>query len=350
MNYRTNILQLKWTDVLLFFTKYIEFTAKFDQYCLLPIDHFYNELQLSINVGKHIFTTAVTTMVAFLMAVVTLLAWTTAIDSAKVLAVFPYNGHSHFVMVEPLMTALSERGHDVTVISPFPRPSGNVDDHYKDVDVSDALPPVISQLNLTEEVGPVSPVTGLRNLCQMNHRVCEATFEHPRVQSLIRQGSSFDVVITEAFSTDCFAVFAHLYNAPLVSIRTSDYSPQLNRRVANPQNPAYLVNHLLTYAGHSMSFVQRLVNALATHFGAVGYHAFSDGPSTELVRRHFGPNTPPVPEMARQRTALVLVNGHQTSFTQPRPLGPNVVEVGGLHIKQPSENVVNVSVLHAYFK
>lgn len=279
-----------------------------------------------------------------LMAVAAVLTvLTVTANGARVLAVFPYNGHSHFVMIEPLMVALSIRGHDVTVISPFPRRQHG-HSRYTDVDVSDALPPVISRLNVTEDAGPVNPVTGLRNLCRMNHRVCEATFEHPRVRELIRRGGPFDVVFAEAFATDCFAVFAHAYDAPLVSVRTSDYSPHLNRRVANPQNPAYLVNHLLTYAGHDMSFVQRLVNALATHFGAVGYHAFSDSPSTELARRHFGADTPPVPDIVRHRTALVLVNGHRTSFTQSRPLGPNVVEVGGIHIKQqPTKNAKNVS-------
>lgn len=272
------------------------------------------------------------------VTVLSLLAWTPEAGGARVLAVFPYNGHSHFAMVEPLMVALSERGHHVTVISPFPRRKGIGGDggvtegRYVDVDVSDALPPVISQLNMTQEFGHVQdPVTGLRDLCRMNHRVCEATFEHPRVRSLIREPGAFDVVFTEAFATDCFAAFAHAYDAPLVSVRTSDYSPQLNRRVANPQNPAYLVNHLLTYVGRDMTFIQRLVNALATHFGAVGYHAFADGPSTELVRRHFGPGTPPVPDIARRRTALVLVNGHH-SLTQSRPTVPNVVEVGGLHM------------------
>lgn len=283
-----------------------------------------------------------------------LLVWTAgSVDGARVLAVFPYNGHSHFVMVKPLMIALSERGHDVTMISPFPlRGSGDGQGpgggtgSYVDVDVSDVLPPVISQMNVTKDFGPIDPVTGLRKLCLMNHQVCEATFEHPRVRALIGRrsdrGETFDVVFTEAFSTDCFAVFAHVFDAPLVSIRTSVGSPQLNRRVANPQNPAYLVNHLLTYPGHGMSFVQRLVNALATHFGAVGYHAFTDGPSTELARRHFGPDTPSVPDTAHRRTALVLVNSHH-SLTQPRPLVPNVIEVGGLHIKRPTENAKNVS-------
>lgn len=267
--------------------------------------------------------------------------------AARLLAVFPYNGHSHFTMVEPLLWALAGRGHDVTVISPFPRRNGSVHGtgRYTDVDVSDALPPAISQMDVTENREPwQNPVTGLRGLCRMNHRVCVATFEHPRVRALFRRRGrgTFDAVLTEAFSTDCFAVLAHVFDAPLVSVRTCDYSPQLNGRVANPQNPAYLVYHLFTYVGHKMTFVQRLINALAVHFGAVGYHMFSDGPSTELARRHFGPETPPVPDIVRRRTALVFVNGHH-SLTQSRPLVPNVIEVGGLHIVD-QKNVTNVSV------
>lgn len=265
---------------------------------------------------------------------------TTGTDGARVLAVFPYNGHSHFAMVGPLLVALSERGHDVTVISPFPRRGGRATrGRYVDVDVSDALPPVVSQLNVTRDFGPANPAVKLSDLCLMNHRVCEATFGHPRVRPLMTTaaGDAFDVVLAEAFSTDCFAAFAHAHDAPLVSVRTAVHSPQLNRLVANPQHPAYLVNHLLTYAGHRMTFVQRLANTLATHLGAVGYHAFADGPSTELVRRHFGSGTPPVPDVARLRTALVLVNSHP-SLTQSRPTVPNAVEVGGLHIARADDD------------
>lgn len=291
-------------------------------------------------------TTTVDGLISIALLTLQTLQWTTA---ARVLAVFPYNGYSHFNMVKPLMAALSERGHDVTVISPFPRRNDNVSDgsgRYTDVDVSDALPPVISQMNVTGEHEPwQNPMSRLRNLCQMNHRVCEATFEHPRVRALLRQHGpgSFDVVFTESFSTDCFAAFAHVFDAPIISLRTSDYSPQFNERVANPQNPAYLVYHLLTYAGHEMTFIQRLINTMAVHFGAVGYHAFSDGPSTELARLHFGPEMPPIPDIVRKRTVLVLANSHH-SLIQSRPLVPNAIEVGGLHIVHSEKKVANVSM------
>lgn len=276
-----------------------------------------------------------------LLALLTLFA--AGAHGADVLAVFPYNGHSHFAMVEPLMTALADRGHRVTVISPFPRRNRTA--NYADVDVSDALPPVVSQLSVVDDFEPENPVSGLRNLCHMNHRVCEATFAHPQVQALIRDAATgrrrFDVVFAEAFSTDCFAAFAHAFAAPLISMRTAVASPHVNQRVANPQNPAYLVNHLLAYSGHAMTFGQRLINALATHLGAAGYYAFSDGPATELARRHFGVDTPPMSHIVR-RTALVLVNSHH-SLTQSRPVVPNVVEVGGIHIRPRAENATNVS-------
>ncbi|XP_050544296.1 UDP-glucosyltransferase 2-like [Daktulosphaira vitifoliae] len=251
--------------------------------------------------------------------------------TANVLAVFPYNAHSHFTMAAPIIEALTDRGHRVTVISPFPR--RNPQPNYIDIDISDVLPPVISQMNVTEDW--TDPVTGLKNLCHMNYMVCETAFAHPKVLELIKSPSKgvFDAVFTEVFSSDCFAAFAHKFGAPLISIRAAEASPHVNERAANPQNPAYLINHLLTF-WPPLTFFERLVNAAATYLGAFGFHVFSDGPSTELVRRYFGVDTPPVSEIVKH-TSLILVNSHH-SLLQPRPFVPNVVEVGGVHIRDTS--------------
>ncbi|XP_050440552.1 UDP-glucosyltransferase 2-like isoform X3 [Adelges cooleyi] len=272
------------------------------------------------------------------VAAVLLLAAARDAGCANVLAVFPFNGHSHFAMVAPLMEALADRGHRVTVISPFPRRSPPP--NYVDIDVSDVLPPVISQLNVTDMTSvTANPVTRLRSLCHMNYMVCDAAFAHPQVLRLIRGPSTgFDVVFTEIFSSDCFAAFAHKFGVPLISMRTAEGSPHVHQRAANPQNPAYLVNHLLTY-WPPLTFVQRLVNAASTHLGAIGFHAFSDGPSTELARRYFGVDTPPMSEIVA-RTSLVLVNSHH-SILQARPTVPNVVEVGGIHIRDTKPNATN---------
>lgn len=52
----------------------------------------------------------------------------------------------------------------------------------------------------------------------------------------------------------------------------------------------------------------------------------------ESLRKRFGPGIPDLEELAMS-TSLVFVNQH-FSFSGPRPLPPNVIEIGGIHIKE----------------
>lgn len=53
----------------------------------------------------------------------------------------------------------------------------------------------------------------------------------------------------------------------------------------------------------------------------------------DLIRRRFGAGIPDVAELAK-RVSLVLVNQH-FSFTGPRPLSNQLIEIGGIHIGAP---------------
>lgn len=52
-----------------------------------------------------------------------------------------------------------------------------------------------------------------------------------------------------------------------------------------------------------------------------------------ILRRRFGDNMPPVAEISK-KVSLILVNTHY-SLSGPRALSPKVIEVGGVHIKEP---------------
>lgn len=52
----------------------------------------------------------------------------------------------------------------------------------------------------------------------------------------------------------------------------------------------------------------------------------------EILRKHFGPGIPDLRDLA-DNTSLIFVNQH-FSFSGVRPLPVNVVEIGGVHIKQ----------------
>lgn len=54
----------------------------------------------------------------------------------------------------------------------------------------------------------------------------------------------------------------------------------------------------------------------------------------ELLLRRFGPGIPSTGELVKN-TSLMLINQH-FSLSGPKPLPPNVVEVGGLHLREAS--------------
>lgn len=55
------------------------------------------------------------------------------VQSAKILGVFPMTARSHYILGSSLMRALAEKGHDVTVISPFGEKTFPKNGSYRDI-------------------------------------------------------------------------------------------------------------------------------------------------------------------------------------------------------------------------
>ncbi|XP_055537421.1 UDP-glycosyltransferase UGT5-like isoform X2 [Wyeomyia smithii] len=61
--------------------------------------------------------------------------WYPRIETAKILGVFPTASKSHYIVGSALMKALAEKGHEVTVISPFPQ--SNPLENFRDITTTD---------------------------------------------------------------------------------------------------------------------------------------------------------------------------------------------------------------------
>ncbi|KAF2890120.1 hypothetical protein ILUMI_14894, partial [Ignelater luminosus] len=70
----------------------------------------------------------------FVLISVAFIYFLNPIEGIRILGIFPAPSYSHFILGHTLMKELASRGHEVTVISPFPQktPIKN----YKDVDLS----------------------------------------------------------------------------------------------------------------------------------------------------------------------------------------------------------------------
>lgn len=90
-----------------------------------------------------------------------------------------------------------------------------------------------------------------------------------------------------------------------------------------------------------MTFLQRVANflfdaAASTYFQSVYLHQ-----QDSLLRKHFGDGHPHLKRIMTN-TSLVLVN-HHNALGAPRPYLPNMIEIGGYHVRPPKP-LPNVSL------
>jgi UDP-glucoronosyl and UDP-glucosyl transferase. len=250
---------------------------------------------------------------------------------ARILGIFPHVAKSHFMMSEVLMKGLANRGHEVLVISPFPQktPIPN----YTDISLVGSMPNVVSTVAL-DDIATGLVYTTLKFIFDLGVIGCEKTLGYPPVLKLINSEEKFDLVITELFNTDCYVGFAHKFQVPFISITTTPVLPWGHERFANPVNPSYNGNALLSYSDR-MSFFERVMNTLYLKITNWAYHYMCDVPSQEIARKYFGQSLPPLKDIVRN-TSLILTNRH-FSINKPTASLPVIIEVGGLHVETPKK-------------
>ncbi|XP_022190398.2 UDP-glycosyltransferase UGT5 isoform X1 [Nilaparvata lugens] len=266
------------------------------------------------------------TVSVILLCLVSFLART---DCAKILAVFPHIAKSHQDVFQPLVEELAARGHQVTVVSFFPRkePLANFTDIP--IDAHD-LPPVMHNSLPINLLDSINPIKDFFIITDIGMQCCESVLASSNVQKLLKSDEQFDLIITELFTVDCFLGFAHRFKSPNIAVSSSVLLPSNSDRFANSDNPAIVPNLFLSLSD-KMTYKERFFNTFATLFMKTVRRYYYDVAAERIARKYFGSAMPPLDEIAKN-TSLVLVNTHP-SLNRPRPQVPAVIDVGGMHIK-----------------
>lgn len=158
----------------------------------------------------------------------------------------------------------------------------------------------------------------------------EIVLNDEKVQNLIHSNASFDLVLLEQVANEPLMAFAHHFKAPLVLFSTTGASEWVNHLVANPAPFSY-VPHTFTKFTTAMNLWERVQNFLV-HTYALYVKYFHLLPLYDVsVKQHF-PNAPPI-ETLMYNASVVLLNSH-AAVTPPYPTTPNMIEIGGFHIRE----------------
>jgi glucuronosyltransferase len=148
------------------------------------------------------------------------------------------------------------------------------------------------------------------------------------VQQVLQE--KWDLVFFTPLFNDCLYGLVHKLNTTTIIYTQTAVFTWLADNLGSPNPPSHVSSILIGY-DERMNFGERFLNFVRTlyEWGVMNLYYF---PAMEKVYRTAlgDPNIPSVREIERN-ASIVLMNS-QISFSPPRPLLPDIIEVGGMHL------------------
>ncbi|CAH0384262.1 unnamed protein product [Bemisia tabaci] len=257
------------------------------------------------------------------------------LEGARILVSLPMPFKSQTMALSVLVKELLARGHEVTMITSIPMEQNLA--NYQEILLDSklfVLPEDYSFVDLTE----MSRFRSIYDRWRIIADWTQAAFASEPLQKLISSSERFDVIMGNFFThQQSFLALGHRFNAPLIELCPQHLPLYTASFQGNPYTYSYIPDYELSFIEH-LSFVERLHNTiwgLYTQLGIIWYTL----PKHEKILKEYlhypGVETrPPLRDMIRN-ISLVLVGSHH-SFHPPRPYAPNIIEIGGFHLKSPA--------------
>ncbi|XP_016656348.1 UDP-glucuronosyltransferase 2B13 isoform X2 [Acyrthosiphon pisum] len=227
-----------------------------------------------------------------------------------------------------VLRALTDRGHTVTVFTPF------VDgdrEGYTEVDVSRQMKARVG-LNTTflfETFGTTRKL--MTNMMRATRSGCDMIYKQRHMVDILANGVAarrFDLVVTEPLVSECVAYVATALRVPLLYVVPPPIVTYLEHSLTgHVSNPA-AVGHVLSRRGVPKTFAERLANAaLTVYCSTLTWYA-------EWQLRWADPR--PYDAVDLVRPSLIFSNTHFITELA-RPFSPDVVQIGGIHLTTPKQ-------------
>ncbi|XP_015174834.1 PREDICTED: uncharacterized protein LOC107065541 [Polistes dominula] len=254
-------------------------------------------------------------------------------NSARILAVFPIPSYSHQIVYTSICRNLNLRGHQVTLVTPNPISDTNLT-NLTQIDISYSYK-LLTNINFLE-ARPVYSWNDLLNLYlfDMGRNFSENVFKHPDFKKIYAPDSNekFDVILVEAIMTPAIYGFGHRFKAPLIGMHSLGLDVHSHFIFGNPVIPS----HPSTYQfkkdiGFNLSFWERVhIYVLSWWHMHVTCNNKVYKPQQEIAEKYLG-KIPSVKELEKNISILFVNQREEISFTRPNV--PNIINIGGLHVK-----------------
>lgn len=255
-------------------------------------------------------------------AVVGLLLSSTITAAYRIFAFEPSPGRSHWNVMSAALESLLDAGHEI-VCATMHRPAESLAGHrnYTHIDMSKQVGTSILNLSYEEVLKRYfDKIFMVRAIVDRENRMCKALIELAEVRDILWGDGRlrFDVIFLESLLSECStALISHL-GLPVVYMIPCPlghwFTPAV---VGSAGHLSYLQHVLHVVQPIPKTFVQRLADVVDyVHMNFVRWYEDPD----------FSYPRPP--------NAIMFINTH-CSIEPTRPLGSDVHEIGGIHLRPP---------------
>ncbi|KAF2881572.1 hypothetical protein ILUMI_24607 [Ignelater luminosus] len=235
-------------------------------------------------------------------------------NGANILAIFPYPFKSHFILGSTLSKALANRGHHITMLSPFllETPIKN----YEQIKITGIMEKFDSALPLNLSTSSIL------------NEMYDLYFSDPFLTELLASNRTFDLVILSWVTNEAFLAIPYHFGAAAVICSPLGGS-KLTNYVTRNSAPYSYVPFVFGRFPRKMNFFQRVSNIVTS----IGFDVdtISRG-DDEGYRQKYFPDAPSIWEIVKN-ISLVLLNSHY-SIENPRPYVPNMIQIGTFHLQE----------------
>ncbi|CAG9806948.1 unnamed protein product [Chironomus riparius] len=250
-------------------------------------------------------------------------------NSLRIFAVLSFGSHSHFTLGNSILETLHEGNHEITVVTPYLRklPMKN----FREISTADTLDKFKNdQLFDGFDFRKMSPFDMMKFIYSMGDVTVDTYLSHPNVQKLMRSGESFDICILENFNTEAMMGLVDKFNCTLITYTTFVVVTWIDDMAGNISPASYVPHPFLDYTD-KMPFTERLINAMTFNIEKLLYH-FDHLPKQQKLFKKYFPDALRSLDEIRSNSAIIFMNNH-VSASSPRPYLPNMIEVGGIHVR-----------------
>lgn len=257
----------------------------------------------------------------------------------NILAIVSLPLKSHYMAFSELFNELANRGHSVTVLNNFPEETPHPNLNFIQLQQVDTTVSYFPRLDTYENFdSSLLPLYNIYRHVSTAPEImsfdCKNLLTNAKTQSL--KSVKYDVIIVEQFMSDCGLAFAGVISdAPIIGITSHVLLPWTYQRLGLPFNfaadPFYFA-----MGGPNPTFFHKIKSFLFhTMFNSIGKW-YIQRSIYETFQKYLPNEDFDIERIGKERMQMVFSYQH-FSLTGARVLSPQVLEIGGLHVKNPKQ-------------